>query len=191
VCIFDPQPRQTRAEDLLILEQVGRQGSILLRMLAMQSPKSQLPGRLGAGMMLRPTLEVILDAEVRTLRKLGGSIELAVVELEDPARMRELVLGAKNRERLAAGALGTTRVAVYKRDTGTNAAFHIDEILLHLAERGAPLGVGRTGLGGSGLPALGGQDLIRLAEVALEQALQAGGGTDRLGLQHESSHPGP
>ena len=191
VCILDPEPRQTLAEDLVILEQVGRQGSLLLRMLAMNSPEAQLPGRLGAGMMLRPSLQLVLDAEVRMLRKLGGSLELAVVEMEDPERMRELVVEASNRERLGAGALGTTRVAVYKRDTGPNAAAHIEEILERLEEVEPPLGVGITAFEGSGLPALGGQDLIRLAEVSLDQALQTGSGTERLVLQHASSHPAP
>lgn len=191
VCILDPQARQTLAEDLVILEQVGRQGSLLLRMLAMNSPESQLPGRLGAGMMLRPSLQLVLDAEVRMLRKLGGSLELAVVEMEEPEQMRELVVGARNRERLGAGALGTTRVAVYKRDTGPNAAVHIEEILEQLEQVAAPLGVGITAFEGSGLPALGGQDLIRLAEVSLDQALQTGSGTERLVLQHAASHPAP
>ncbi len=45
----------------------------------------------------------------------------------------------------------------------------------------------RRGSGGAQLPAVSGQDLIRLAELALEQALQAGGGTQRLVLQHEVS----
>jgi CheY-like chemotaxis protein len=191
VCILDRQPRQTLAEDLLILEQVGRQGSLLIRMLAINSPESQLPGRLGAGMMLRPSLELVLDAEVRMLCSLGGSMEVAVVELADPERMRELVVGAENRERLGAGALGTTRVAVYKRDTGLNAAAQIEEILRRLQQTASPLGVGITGLEGSGLPALGGHDLIRLAEVSLDQALQTGSGTERLLLQHAASHPAP
>jgi len=142
-------------------------------------------------MMLRPSLEVILDAEVRMLRKLGGSMELAVVELEDPERMRELVMGAKDRERLGAGALGTTRVAVYKRDTGPNATPHIEEILRRLEQTAPPLGIGITAVEGSGLPALGGQDLIRLAEMSLEQALQTGTGTERLVLQHAADHPTP
>jgi twitching motility two-component system response regulator PilH len=189
VCIIDPLPRHTHAEDLQILERVGKQGSLLLRMLATQSPSSHLPGRLGAGMMLRPTLEVILEAEVRMLRESGGSMALAVVELEEPERMRELVLSAPDRQRLGAGALGTTRVAVYKRDANDDAAAQIDEILRRLEETTPSLGVGVASIEGSGLPAIGGRDLIRLAEVSLDHALQSGGGTERLVLHHEATQP--
>ena len=47
-------------------------------------------------------------------------------------------------------------------------------------------GVGAAGIiGDAQLPAVTGQDLIQLAELALEQALQTDGGAQRLVLQHE------
>ena len=92
VCLIDSQRAEDHAEDLMILEQVGRQGSLLLRLLALGRPESELPGRLGAGMMLRPSLEVLVDAELRLLRQSAGSMELAVVEMDDPEQMREAVL---------------------------------------------------------------------------------------------------
>jgi hypothetical protein len=187
VCVLDPQPRKTHAEDLIILEQVGRQGSLLLRMLAMHSPPSQLPGRYGAGMMLRPSLEVVADAEMRLLREIGGSMELAVVEIDEPERLRELVVSAPSRERLGAGVLGATRVTVYKRASDGHAAAHIAEILRRVNETASPLGAGIAAIEGSGMPALTGRDLIHLAELSLEQALQSGGGTRRLVLQHDVS----
>jgi hypothetical protein len=49
----------------MILEQLGRQGSLLLRLLALGRPESELPGRLGPGMALRPTLEVLGDRAAR------------------------------------------------------------------------------------------------------------------------------
>ena len=187
ICLIDSAPRRTSAEDLAILEQVGRQGSLLLRLLALGRPESELPGRLGAGMMLRPTLDLLVDAELRLLRQSGGSMELAVVEMDDPERLRELVVQASNRERLGAGALGPTRVAVYKRDRADGAADQIDEILTALEATTHVRGVGEAGIGGSHLPAIGGHDLVRLAELALEQALSTGGGRQRLVLRHEVS----
>ena len=92
ICLLDANPRHTRAEDLLILEQVGRQGSLLLKMLALGRPESEFPGRLGPGMLLRPSLELIVDAEVRLLRETGGSMELAIAELDDPEELREAVV---------------------------------------------------------------------------------------------------
>jgi hypothetical protein len=185
ICLIDPQPRRTCAEDLLILEQTGRQGSLLLRLLDLGRPESELPGRLGAGMLLRPSLDILVDAELHLLEQSGGSMELAVVEMDDPERMRELVIRAKDRERLGAGALGPTRIAVYKRDRARDAAQKIQEILATL-EASTPLrGVGAAGLSGFRLPAIRGPDLVRLAELALEQALGNGGGWQRLVLQHE------
>ena len=186
VCLVDARARKTYAEDLVILEQIGRQGSLLLKLLALGRPESELPGRLGAGMMLRPTLEVLLDAELRLLRQSAGSLELAVVEMDDPQQMREAVLQARDRERLGAGALAPTRVAVYKRHAGGDAANEIRALLSSFDGPVRLRGVGAAGIiGGTQLPAVTGQDLIRLAELALEQALQTGGGAQRLVLQHE------
>jgi hypothetical protein len=186
VCLLDSHARKTHAEDLVILEQVGRQGSLLLKLLALGRPESELPGRLGAGMMLRPSLELLVDAELRLLRQRTGSMELAVVEMDDPEQMREAVLQARDRERLGAGALTPTRVAVYKRNARGDAAAAIHTLLSSFDETVRLRGVGTAGIiGDAQLPAVTGQDLIRLAELALEQALQTGGGAQRLMLQHE------
>lgn len=187
VCLIDSRPRRTCAEDLTILEHVGRRGSLLLRLLVLGRPDSELPERLGPGMMDRPTLDVHLDAELRLLRQSGGSMELAVVELDDPERLRELVLHARGRERLGAGVLGPTRVAVYKRDSGARAAQQIQELLDALEATNPVHGVGAVGMGGIHLPALSGPDLLRLAELSLEQAVDGGRGRQRLVLQHEES----
>lgn len=186
VCVLDQLPRRTSAEDLLILEQFGRQGSQLLRLLATGRPESELPGRLGPGMLLRPSLEVLLDAELRLLRHSGGSMELAVVEMDDPQQMREAVVNASNRERLAAGELGPNRVAVYKRDAADGAPGQIRTLLTGLGATTRLRGVGAAAIAGSHLPAIVGQDLLHLAELELEQALQTDGGKERLVLQHEA-----
>jgi hypothetical protein len=139
-------------------------------------------------MVLRPALELLVDTELRLLRQSGGSMELAVVEMDDPEQLREAVLQAPNRERLAAGALGPSRVAVYKRDRADGAAGEIRTLLSRLERTTTHVrGVGAAGIGGTQLPAIGGRDLIRLAELALDQALQTGGGRYRLVLQHEMS----
>jgi CheY-like chemotaxis protein len=187
VCLIDSQARRTFAEDLAILEQLGRQGSLLLRLLALGRPESELPGRYGPGLMLRPSLELLVDAELRRLRQSAGSMELAVVEMEDLEQMRQAVLQVPSPERLGAGALGPSRVAVYKRHPHEGAADEIRALLAGVEKTSQVRGVGAAGIGGAHLPAVTGQDLIRLAELALEQALQAGGGTQRLVLQHEVS----
>ena len=101
--------------------------------------------------------------------------------------MREAVLQARNPERLGAGALGPTRVVVYKRHRQDGAAGEIRTLLAGLERTTHVRAVGAAGIGGTQLPAVTGQDLLRLGELALEQALQSGGGTQRLVLQHEVS----
>ena len=148
ICLLDARPRTTQAEDLLILEQVGRQGSLLLKLLAGGRPESELPGRLGPGLVLRPSLDLMVDAELRMLRKLGGSMELAVVEMDDPQDLRQAVVRARDRERLGAGALGARRVAVYKRDKEGGAAEEIDRLLGELEATTHLQGVGAAGIAG-------------------------------------------
>jgi CheY-like chemotaxis protein len=184
ICLLDSQPRTTHTEDLLILEQVGRQGSLLLKLVALGRPESELPGRLGPGLLLRPSLDLMVDAELRLLRKIGGSMELAVVEMDDPQELREAVVQACNRERLGAGALGPRRVAGYKRDRSDGAAAEIHKLLNNLETTTHLHGVGAAGIVGTQLPALSGQDLVRLAELELENALLTGG-RQRMVLQHE------
>jgi len=185
ICVLDSHARRTQAEDLLILEQVGRQGSLLFRLLALGRPESELPGRLGAGMLLRPALEMLIDAEMRLLRQAGGSIEVAVVEMDDPEHMREAVMKAPNRDRLAAGSLGSTRVAVFKRNRSCDASSELHALLSGLNATTHLRGVGASGIAGQHLPALSGQDLVRLAELALEHTLQSGDAEERLVLHHE------
>jgi CheY-like chemotaxis protein len=184
ICLIDPRARATSAEDLMILEQFGRQGSQLLKLLALGRPDAELPGRLGPGLMLRPSLDLLVDAELRLLRRNGGSMELAVVEMDDPQELREAVMRARNRERLGAGELGPTRVAVYKRDRAHGAADEIVDLLSELETRVPLNGVGAAGIAGSHLPALAGPDLLRLAELELEEGLLSGQ-RQRLVLQHE------
>jgi hypothetical protein len=185
--VLDSHARRTDAEDLLILEQVGRQGSLLFRLLALGRPESELPGRLGAGMLLRPSFELLVDAELRLLRRFGGSMELAVLEMDDSQRLREAVMQAKNRERLAAGALGATRVAVYKRHRADGAEAELQLLISGLEEKTFLPAVGSAAIGGTQLPGIEGIDLLRLAELALEQAMQSAGGRYRLVLEHKVS----
>lgn len=187
LCVIDSHARRTSAEDLIILEQIGRRGSLMLRLLALGRPDSELPGRLGPGMMERPTLDVVLDAELRLLRESGGSLELAVVELDDTEAIRELVLRASDRERLAAGLLGPTRVAVFKRASALGAEHQIEQLLDALEATTPVRAVGAAGIEGIHLPPLRGPDLLRLAELSLEQAVDSGGGRQRLKLQHQES----
>jgi CheY-like chemotaxis protein len=188
VCAFDQQPRQFYADDLVILEQFGRRGSALLDLLARGRFDQELPGILGAGLLARVTFELLLDAEARILRRAGGSLEIIVVELHEVEAARTVVLEAREPQRLAATTLGTHRVGLFKRDPGPAAARKLEEILAQLSQHTVLCAAGSACMAGDELPALSGQDLLHLAEVALDGALETGGGMQRLVLQQERTN---
>ena len=157
----------------------------MLELLELERPAAELPGRLGAGMLLRPSLELMINAELRLLEQQGGSMELAVVETDAPQAIREVVSHARDRRRLCAIALGPSRVVIYKRDAADGAAAQMHELLSSLHAMTPLRGVGAASIESSHFPALAGNDLVRLSELALDRALQHGGGMHRLVLKDE------
>jgi CheY-like chemotaxis protein len=184
LCVLDARPRAIAAEDLLILEHFG---CVVSQRLALVRPESgPYPG---PGVFDRETFSLLIDAEARLLHRDGGSMELGVVEVDDVRTVGEAVAHATVRERLAASVVGATRVAICKRDRNDGAARQVEAVLGEVRAAGSLRAAGGASIAGSGPPAVGGQDLLHLAEVALDNALQVGGGTQRLVLQHEVSAP--
>jgi hypothetical protein len=180
--LIDARPRTIHAEDLIILEFFGRRGSALLQTLALGAGEADLPGRFGPGVLVRNAFETTLDAELRLLARVGGSIELAIVELDDTRGLAEAMRCSTVRERLAAGIFGPTRAALYKRDGASLAAAHVDGVLRELGARTRVRTVGRAALVGQRVPLLSGYELLHLAELAFDQ-VQHQGGAQRLVLQ--------
>lgn len=185
ICLFDGKPRAFAAEDLAILELFGRETAQFLSGLAAGRPPAALPGRNGAGMMHGSALEVVLDAEVRLLRRVGGSMTLAIVEAADLWAVCEAFAASPSPLRLGAGVIAPARVALYKRETGDDSAAAIEALLAAVEARTHVSAVGLVSVGGAGLPALDGRDLLHLANLALDRALASDGGIDRLVLRHE------
>jgi CheY-like chemotaxis protein len=189
LCVLDARPRAIAAEDLLILEHFGRLGSSILSLLARGRPESELPDRFGPGVWARDTFALLSDAEARLLHRSGGSMDLAVIEVDDAHAVGGPLATAAVPDRLAAGLLGAARVAIYTRDAADGAARQVQALLREVGAAALLRAAGAAAIAGAGLPAVAGQDLFRLAELALDQALQVGGGTQRLVLQHEVSAP--
>jgi len=165
---------------------LARIGSLTLALLADGRALAELPTTLKAGLVLRRTFELLLDAELRLLQRTGGSLELVAIEVDDPQRVTEALRTAEHQTRLVAGFLDRRRVAIFARDTGDGAEGTIAAVVRTLGA-GRPLrAAGATAVSGKGLPPLAGFDLLRLAEIALDQA-ELTGGRQRLSLHHEIS----
>ena len=188
LCLFDEQARTFEAEDLLILEQLGRRGSLLMEALAAQQPTDRGWGP-APGLAAPSTFECLLEAELRLLVRHGGSIDLAVIEMEDPARLSNLVMQSSDGRRLAGGSLGPMRGAVFKRDRGMDAARMMDELLQRLQETCAPRGVGIASLSEPELARLGAAKLLRIASLALDGALFSDSGVHRVVLRRQDNVP--
>jgi CheY-like chemotaxis protein len=188
LCLLDKHPRLIPAEDLLLLEHIGRRGSILIRLLTEGRPYSELPGRLGPGMALQDTFEMMVTLEARLLRRNGGSLVVAVFDVDDPPQVGDAIMHARCRERLASGQLGPRRVAVVKRDPADGARAQLDELLRDLGTAVRLGTVGAVDLAGEALPLFPGGELIHLAELTLEQAREDGSGVESLVMRRETSH---
>jgi DNA-binding response OmpR family regulator len=188
--LLDGQGRTIFAEDILILEQLGRIESSVLGLLAEGRPTEELPTTFKAGLLLRRTFELLLDAEARLLQRQGGSLELTVVELADVDRICGALKCAGGRTRMAAGALDGGRVAIFARDEGDAAEARVAAVLKSLRASGALRAAGFSALTGRALPPIPGLDLLRFAELELDQA-QRTGGSRRLSLSHEVSQSVP
>jgi CheY-like chemotaxis protein len=185
LCVLDAQPRAMAAEDLLILEHFGSIASS--RMLTLERAESE-PDR-GPAVWDRETFTLLIDAEARLLHRDGGSMELDMVEVDDLRTVSAALAHAPVRERLAASVVGAERMAICKRDRTDGAARELQAVLGEVRAAGSLRAAGAASIAGSGPPAVAGQDLLHLAEVALDNALEVGGGTQRLVLQHEVSAP--
>jgi hypothetical protein len=173
------------AEDLLILEHFG--STVSSRGLALEPGRSE-PDR-GPAVSDRETFSLMVDAEARQLHRDGGSMELDMLEVGDLRTVSEALAHATVHERLAAAVVGAERVAICKRDRTDGAARQLQAVLREVTAAGSLRAAGAASIAGSGPPAVAGQDLLHLAEVALDNALEVGGGTQRLVLQVEVSAP--
>jgi len=188
LCLFESKPRTFEAEDLLILEQLGRRGSLLMEALAAGRPTERGWGP-SPGLVAPSTFECLLDAELRLLGRQGGSIEVAVVEMDDPTRLSDVVMRQTDGKRLAGGSLGPMRGAVLKRDRGLDAARMMDEVLQALQETSGPRGIGIASLAEPDMARLGAREMLRIASLALEDALLSESGVHRIVLRRQDNVP--
>jgi hypothetical protein len=189
--LFDRTPRPFKAEDLLILEGIGRDASLVLR-------HTSPVGR-NAGFIPQPLFDHMLGAELSLLHREGGGLELVLVEMEPAVLSPGLALEIQNR--------GGSRLAICRREAGTLALFKRDSnglagksavsaSLSMLVATGGARATGWVSIVDDGLPLVSQDVVLQLAGFALAQSRSTGraeqlvlGCTPTLGSAARASHP--
>ena len=168
--LFDRAAHPFPAEDLLILEGVGRNFSQALRR------ESPLVGNIG--FLPSPLFDLMLASELALLHRGRGALELLVVDMDPGALGSPQALDILQR--------GSPRLALCRRDAGTIALFKRDPdadtardviaaSLSALQAIGAVRAAGWISIVDSGLAPVPGEIALRLAGVALDHSRSTGG----------------
>jgi hypothetical protein len=125
--------------------------------------------------LINETFAHLVALENEILRRDGGSMALAVIEVSHDAvfsALPQVMLCVQDRERLMSTILSPKRIAVCKRMRGSGAGHYTEELLAELESAGGQFrGVGCLVLEGVGSPAFAGAELLRIGEMALERAI--------------------
>jgi CheY-like chemotaxis protein len=185
LCIADSEPRTFVAEDLLLLEHLGRKGSETIK---------QMVSRTGLfsfwstpGVFSRQTFETLLGIELELLRREGGAIELAVVEVDANELSKSDIWLIERGRRLAMGAFGASLFAFYNRGRDERVvAARVTALLKRLEFVASPRAIGAAALIGNSIPSVTGHELVALAFDALANAGRGELGTiERFVLRRE------
>ncbi|HEX9103515.1 MAG TPA: GAF domain-containing protein, partial [Polyangia bacterium] len=183
VCLFDPSVQRLEGEELAALERFGRRGSDrLLRFAEAGDAERPVQSR---GLVVREMFEELLDAELQILDRRGGSMELAVLDVRDLAAVEAAIARAASPTRLLATMLSSTRVALFKRALDDSARRQVAAIVDELRARGEPRALGIVDLPDGGVRGFAARDLVRVAAIALDRALDRGGGLRRVVIEEE------
>jgi CheY-like chemotaxis protein len=169
--LVDRVPHAFEAEDLLILEGIGRGASHALR------SGSRIDGAFG---FVSPALfDDMLGAELSLLHRRRGALELVVVEMAPAAVHGELALELAGRggPRCAVCSREAGALAIFKRDAdAANARRAIAAALATLRATGSVRATGWVSVVDAGLPSVPPETVLRLASLALDQSRSSDSG---------------
>jgi CheY-like chemotaxis protein len=175
VCLFDAAARRIDTEDLRVMQLVGQRGSdVLVNFAELGDASRVIP--YGHGVSGSEIFHELLDAELCTLDRQGGSMELAVVDVRDLDGVSAAIAHAQHPERLVAGVLAPRRVAIFKRACDDSAGAQISAILDELRRTESVEAAGVVDLRGRGVSGLAARELVDVASIALDRVAQRGGG---------------
>jgi twitching motility two-component system response regulator PilH len=172
LCMLHSCECEISGEDLALMQLFSSRGTALLHAWAAGRLQDELPFRLGPGVAARRAFERLLDLELRMLHGRGGSLELVIASASDLREVYRAVAGAASPARLLGGLLADGRVAFYKRDLGGGARVQLAAVLAELRAHGGASSVGAVDLKAGVFASLHAEDLVRLAEQALDDALE-------------------
>jgi len=187
--VHDDRPLQITAEDLSILEYIGRCSSAALGEAAGGRPAT--PFFSTESLLSTESFTGLLGLELRRARSSGGSLELAVVGVARRTRDGAWLdaVGAMGRgRRRALGDLGADRLAVFisgarRKRTSEELAAALEALDEAAVLRGAGV---VTSLGDVGA-ALSEAELLRVAEGLFTRSLSHQGAIERLLIRSESA----
>jgi hypothetical protein len=130
----------------------------------------------------------MLDDELRLFEHHGGSLVLAMTEVSEIGALRSALARLPSRERLSCSSGEDSRVLVCKRSNDDGAGAAVRALLADLRAHDEARAVGVIDLAAGGLHPFAASDLVRLATLALERALESGGGQFTLRL-HADAQP--
>jgi CheY-like chemotaxis protein len=191
LCFFDTSPRRLDAEDVAILEHLGRIGT---RAIFSAVERRSWPHFFAAPMTLsRGGFQVMLGHELARAKIRPLTIDVAIANLGQalpPAAFRETVASALRPERAAVASFAPDRVAIYASRTDPDAGWR--EISSVVAALRGVTGVRRAGLvsiDGSVVSHINGHDLVAIAcKLARGDANGWHGDLDRVVIRRAASH---
>jgi hypothetical protein len=168
LCLADPRAQRCEAESVVILEQVGRRGTVTL-----SDPSEERT----APLLAQVTFEVLIDMEMRLARRHGETVELAILELPastSPGTCAELLWKKDAGPRFGIGSLGPGRVGLCRRGAAQEVGPLVNsDIELGLEQAGASAAGVVSATGDYGLSEAA---LVRVAEHALDVGANAAAG---------------
>jgi CheY-like chemotaxis protein len=185
LCIADSETRTFAAEDLLLLEHLGRKGSETIKQ--MVSHTALFGFWSTPGVFSRETFETMLGIELELLKREGGALELVVVDI-DAARLSKSDIWLTERgPRLAMGAFSDSLFAFYDRGVDERAvAARVSALLKRLDYVASPRAAGAAALIGNSIPSVTGHEVVALAFDALTNAARGErGAIERIVLRRE------
>ncbi len=175
-------------EDLALMHHFSSRGTALLEAWVAGRLLEELPFSIGPGIAPRRTFQETLELELRLLQiGSGRSFELAIVGGANLDSVYHALTQAADPSRLMAGILGNERIGIYKRDAGDEARSKLAAILADLRNGGGAVHAGIVDLTGGTLSTLHAEDLLHMAEQALDDATQSSSPVRRLAIESATS----
>ena len=168
--ILDGVPHAFDAEDLLILEQLGRFGSSGLSVTKRRLGEGTVPSR-NVCLMSPSVFDVMLTAELALLHRKRGGLDLLFARVDPSSLCADWSDRLVGRTRFGMCLRDAKTVAIFKRDSDATAASAVlFEALNDLRTVGKVEAVGWVSLIDEGLTRAPTQVLVQLARELLEQA---------------------